>query len=1034
MRLHLPTPLRRALLAVLVTASAFSSAALATSEPNLSITDTIIDDFYTDVENAQLAGIADPAGTTGSITGTGTNASSFNARGTIQTGSDTADGSVTAFHEIRLGNQTLPSDMTFYGDMLVNDGGGFSADYDGTVHVTGDVGAETGAVVEVTANMHMTLDGALLTTDGKLNVLGTVSQLDLTTAQELTTTDMLVEGTLNAEGLESIGGSTHLTGAAAALHGTGMGDILLSGITTMDMGATLDTADGDVTLHGANYLSDATLTAGEGTLHIMTSEEDYIGSMTTIRNSALHADKALMLEGESGNLVTVTGTTTLTSSGEDVAELKKGDAALVGMLLNNVQFESLTNEDDVVATDGDILIQNKVSLKDANLVTAGTTESSRGVLLIDSDSELELESGGEFDAALRSVDETGAVRISDARNFILREDSRGFNGRILDHAGNGSQVTVDSVGLGDGALTLLRDNNFNVTSDAYESESPVQVGSINTALDEGHRNTEAGTLNEFLIDGSYTHDGNTRLGYRNIGSILDFDRGFAGTETLATSLKLSPYTLLWEDIRLNPDGSVSADNLLMSGTSAANGARVFATLGDTLLNEASVEDGTRVPFLTGELTTGFDENVLYDMELTENGTYQRVLRTLNMHVENDEETGAALVFSKNFRGVAQDGNTASVAEALSALADTVDHTEGTLAASDESLMQLLDALDYTRSGADAHAALQSLSGAGVTAAQHTALDAASHHLDTLRSRITMPTPCTWDKGVRQMPDRLNDLWMVYEGGYDHMDGQAAMGSYSRTFQGLLMGYDRQLCCNATLGIAFGYENSIARSSGVRVDDDIYFIDLYSGVRTGKLDHKFSVGVGLHDFETSRGIHIAAPGHDFSARSEGGMDATSINAGYELSYDYQLTDKSVVTPYLDVNYAYIDIDNLRESGAGAASLTTGFDTMHLVQVALGARMDRRFTGLMNQERGTVTFHAQAVGEFSDRRPGAVSSFDFPGSESFRVNSLKRAPFYGQIGMNVVLPLSLHWDMIGGAYGRLGHDRGSVAGNVGLRCSF
>lgn len=1034
MRLHLPTPLRRALLAVLVTASAFSSAALATTEPNLSITDTIADDFYTDVENAQLAGIADPAGTTGTITGTGTPSSSFNARGTIQTGSDTADGSVTAFNEIRLGDQTLPSDMTFNGDMLVDDGGGFSADYDGTVHVTGDVGAETGAVVEVGSNMHLTVDGAMKTTDGKLNVLGTVSQLDLTTAQELSNTDMTVEGTLNAEGLESIGGSTSLAGAAAALHGTGEGDILLSGVTTMTTGATLDTANGDITLHGASYISDSTMTAGEGTLHMVTSEADYVGSMTTIRNSVLHADKALMLEGEEGNLAIVTGATTLTSAGEDVVTLKDGGSALVGMLLNNVQFESLSNAEDVVATDADILIQNNVSVKDAVLTTAGTTEERRGTLLIDSRSQLELKRGGDIDAGLSSVDTTGAVLISDDRNFTLREDSREFNGRILAYSNNGEQVTVDSVGLGEQAVTVLRDSNFNVTADAYTAAEPVQVGSINTALDEGQRNTEAGTLNEFLVDGSYTNDDNTRLGYRNIGSILDFDRGTAGTETLATSLKLSPYTLLWEDIRLNPDGSVSADNLLMSGTSAANGARVFATLGGTTANEAAIEDGTRVPFLTGELTTGFDENVLYDMERMPNGTYQRVLRTLNVHVENDEEEGAALVFSKNFRGVAQDGNTASVAEALSALADTVDHTEGTLAASDDSLMQLLDALDYTRSGADALAALQSLNGAGVTAAQHTALDAASHHLDTLRSRITMPTPCTWDKGVRQMPDRLSDLWMVYEGGYDHMDGQAAMGSYSRTFQGLLLGYDRQLCCNATLGIAFGYENSIARSSGVRVDDDIYFIDLYSGVRTGKLEHKFSAGVALHDFDTSRGIHIAAPGHDFSARSEGSMDAYSINAGYELSYDYQLSDKSIVTPYLDVNYAYIDIDNLRESGAGAASLTTGFDTMHLVQVALGARVDRRFTGLMNQERGTVTFHAQAVGEFSDRRPGAVSSFDFPGSEGFRVNSLKRAPFYGQIGMNVVLPLSLHWDMVGGAYGRLGHDRGSVAGNVGLRCSF
>lgn len=1038
MKLHLPTTLRRALLAAIVTVSALSSAAMATVEPTLIITDEERNDSYTEVETANISGMTDLAGATGSITGTGEEATSFNARGHIQIGTNAAaeDGSVSAFHEIRLGSQTVASEMEIFGDVLVNDNGGFSADYEGTVHITGDLGATSGATVEVADNMQLTLDGTLLTTDGKLNIIGALSELNLTAAQELTGTDISVEGTMNSVGLSSTGATTHLTGENALLHGE-EGDILLSGVTTIDTGAQLDTTDGDLTLHGASYLSNATLTAGEGTLHIVTSEADYTGSMTTIRNTELHADKAVILEGEEGNLATVTGSTHITSAGEDVAELKNGGYRLVGMVFNNVQFESLSGEDDVAASDGDILIQNSVTLKDAVLTTTGTTEARRGELLIDGDSVLELKSGGDFDAGLRSVEDSAALLLSDARHFVLREDSRDYNGRILAYGGDGSQVTVDSVGLGERAITMLRDNNFNVTAEAYLAEEPVQVGSISTVMDEGQRNTTAGELNEFLIDGSYTMDDNTRLGYRNIGSILDFDRGTAGTETMITSLRLSPYTLLWEDIALNEDGTVSADRLVASGESAANNARVFATLGNRLLGdapaaEAAIADGTRAEILSGALTTGFNEDVLYDMEPTENGTYQRVLRTLNVHLENDEETGAALVFSKNFRGVEGGANENAVAGVLAALADTVDHTEGTLAASENPLHRLLDSLDYTRSGAAAAAALQSLSGTGNTIVQQAALDASSHHLDTLRSRITMPTPCTWEKGMREMPERRNDLWMVYEGGYDHLSSQAAMGAYSRTFQGLLLGYDRQLCCNATLGIAFGYENAISRSSGCRAEDDTYFIDLYSGVRTGKLDHKFSVGVGLHDFDTTRSVSVSAPGHDFLSSCTGSADATAINVGYELSYDYELSDKSVVTPYLDVNYAYIDLDNLRESGE--AGVTTDFDSLNLLQVALGARMDRRFTGLAHQDRGTLTFSAQAVGEFSERRPSALNRFNFGEGDSFRVNSLKRAPFYGQIGVNAILPLSAHWDMIGGAYGRLGHDRGSVAGNVGLRCSF
>lgn len=1028
-------PLRCALLAAVVTAATFRSVATATSEPTLTIINEMRTDFYTDVETANLTGSLSLTGVSGTTTGTGSDSSAFYARGMIQTGTaaEAADGTVSAFEAIRLGSQTVASDMTFYGSLLVNDGGAVSADYEGSVHVTGNIGAATGASLEVADDMQLTLDGALMTENGSVSVLGGASRLELTSVQNLTNCDITSEGTISSVGLSAVGARNRLAGESALLHGE-EGDILLSGESRLSDGARVETLAGDIQLHGANYLSAAELDAGEGSVRLMTSEADYVGSMTTIRNSDIHADKAVMLAGESGNLATVTGATSITSDGTDAAHLKSGEEVQVGMVFDNVQFESLSNTDDVVATDGDILLRNRVSLKDADMATAGTTEASRGEIVFDTDAQLELKAGGEVDARLRSVDTTASILLSDARDFVVREDSRDYNGRILADDGDGSEVTVAGNGLGTDARTILKDSNFSVAAEAYESPLGVQVGSIITVLDEGARNTEAGSLNDFLINGSYTYDDNTRAGYREIGSILNFDRGTAGNLTEATNLRLNPYTLLWEDISLNPDGSVSADMLSLSGTADAAGARVFATLTDDGAAEAAIADGTTAAILSGTMTSGFDEDVLYDMAETDNGTYQRVLRTLNVHVQNDEESGATLVFSKNFRGVSTTGNQAAVAGVLASLADTVDHTEGTLAASDNTLHRVLDALDYTRSGAAATAALQSLSGVSNTLAQHSALDGTSHHLDTLRSRITPPTRCTWDKGGYHMPERLNDAWAVYEGGYDHMSAQASMASYGRTFQGFLMGYDRQLCCNATLGIAFGYENSIARTSGARMEDDAYYIDLYSGVRTGNFDHKFTLGVGIHDFDSSRGITIAAPGHDYNGSASGSMKGHSINVGYELSYEYQLRNDTLLTPYLDVNYAFIDLNNLRENGDYGAALTTEYDRMNLVQVALGARYERHFAGLQHQERGTFILSAQAVGEFSDRRPDARNHFEGIDGYSFEVDSLKRAPFYAQLGMDVILPLTPHWDMIGGAYGRLGHDRGSITGNVGLRYDF
>ena len=328
----------------------------------------------------------------------------------------------------------------------------------------------------------------------------------------------------------------------------------------------------------------------------------------------------------------------------------------------------------------------------------------------------------------------------------------------------------------------------------------------------------------------------------------------------------------------------------------------------------------------------------------------------------------------------------------------------------------------------------SLSGVTNTIAQQGALDSVSHHLDTLRMRIKRPTPCTVDKCGPKMPAKRNDAWMVYTGGYDSVSSQAGMGKYSRTWNGLLLGVDRQLCCCATLGVAFGYENSISRSTATKFDTDTYYIDLYSAIRTGKYDHKLTLGVGILNYDTHRGIRTDESDVIRDVTATGSMNGHTVNVGYELSRDYVVERwDGVATPFMSVNYAYIDIDNLRENGAGDAGLKTDFDSMNLLQIGLGVRYTMEFRGLPRQERSTLSLSAAAVCEFSDHRPDAVNQF-YGRDDTFGTRSLKRAPFFGQFGMTAEVPLSPSWDLLAGGYGRVGAKRGSVTGNIGLGYEF
>ena len=1148
-------PLRRALLAAVVTvaASAYSAFAAPVVQTTVTVTNTTDTNSYTGVETATLSGVtATPAELLGSLTGTGATGTTLTATGSVVTGSDTIDGSITALQSMTLGDTTgaTPADQTYHGNVLTNEGGTILVTHAGTFHVTGNLGAAgAGAsTMTVEAAAALTVDGQIQLDGGTLSISGTGTSV--TVDADGSETTALSSGTLGLSvgaGSSLAGGAVALDAAAVTINGTvtttsfanngnattvggtdsalttTTGDLVLTGdnsindgaaltaqqgsIRISSSGATADNSFGDVslsatqgsiqitgdnsfeadtetsfaaqsttisgtnsvtgklvatqgnlelsgvntisaavvaeqgtlTLSGSNILIGATLQAAEEAIVLSTNNSLDPGAYTLISNSTLNSGKSVTIAGLTGKLATVTGDSTVTSNGTTDVVLGSGATVAAGMVLDNVQVENLTGTTDIQATGGDIVLQHEVKLTNAVLSTVAAPGGTQPVIMFDTDSELDLYEGGLLNAPIASQDTQSVINVLSGGMLSLSEDATGYQGTIVAMDDAGAEVQLNGTGLHEDAVTLLKDSNFTTTAASYTA-GPVQIGSIDTTEDEGTRAANA-VLNRFLIDGSYTHDDNTRTGYRNIGSILSFDHAVAGTVTQGNSLALSPHTLLWEDVAIGDDGAVSADVLHLSGTLDADGARVFVTFNPAvgtvgpLTNEALLVNGTTVPIVNGTVQSGFNPDALYDVAEAANGTYQRLLTNHNVYVATVPGQGASLVFSDNYRIAGQTHNQRAVSSVLQSLSGEVSHTEGTLEASENQLDRLLDAFDYTRSSGAAAAGLQSASGVSNTIAQHAVLDATSHHLDTLRSRITAPTPCTMGKGGWEMPARRNDVWMVYTGGYDSISSQSTMGKYSRTWNGLLLGMDRQLCCHATLGLAFGYENGIARAPETKFDTDTYFIDLYSAVRTGSYDNKLSVGVGIFDFDTRRGITVSAPGHDFAATAQGSMTAHSINVGYELSRDFVLeSQNAVATPFFDVNYAYIDINNLREHGAGAASLNTQYDNLNLVQLGLGARYTMQFRALPQRERGTLTASASAVFELSDRSPDALNSFVGAEGLPFSVESSKRDCFYGQFGLNVTIPLSEQLDLVAGGYGRVGAKRGSVTGNVGLHYEF
>ncbi len=313
----------------------------------------------------------------------------------------------------------------------------------------------------------------------------------------------------------------------------------------------------------------------------------------------------------------------------------------------------------------------------------------------------------------------------------------------------------------------------------------------------------------------------------------------------------------------------------------------------------------------------------------------------------------------------------------------------------------------------------------VTLAPMTVLDSTSYHLDTLRSRIGMPAPCFTDKiGNHIIPEQGDSFWISYEGGYNSFGGDAALdAAYTRTWQGLLMGMERQLCCYSLVGVAFGYEESIARTAGARMDADTYFIDLYSAMRTGCWNHRMSLGVGLYDFSSSRGFGGLGS-------ANGGADSRAVNVGYELSRDYRLDSTTVATPFMTLNYGFSHMESLHER-IGPHDITTSYDDQNLLQMGFGGRLTHDFSIMSDWEKATISASLAGVLEFAEHRASGKQSFE---GESFPVRSMKRMPLFAQLGVNLEVPMENQWEMTAGVFGRCGNDRGGVAGNVGFGYRF
>ena len=181
-----------------------------------------------------------------------------------------------------------------------------------------------------------------------------------------------------------------------------------------------------------------------------------------------------------------------------------------------------------------------------------------------------------------------------------------------------------------------------------------------------------------------------------------------------------------------------------------------------------------------------------------------------------------------------------------------------------------------------------------------------------------------------------NVWIKPFGGWTEQDDRQGVTGYDIDSYGFALGTDSDITSDWSVGFALAYVNSdvssqmAAGSHSVKLD--AYIAKVYA---THMLDERTALnlqgGVGYSDYDSSRRLFD-------SSVATADYDGWQVQASAELERSYEVSPKTIVTPYVKAEYARATVDGYQESGAGALNLTVEDDSADSLVLGVGAKLN------------------------------------------------------------------------------------------------
>jgi outer membrane autotransporter protein len=261
-------------------------------------------------------------------------------------------------------------------------------------------------------------------------------------------------------------------------------------------------------------------------------------------------------------------------------------------------------------------------------------------------------------------------------------------------------------------------------------------------------------------------------------------------------------------------------------------------------------------------------------------------------------------------------------------------------------------------------ALDQLSGASYAAYQQS-FHALGVHYSQLIDRAT---ECAMPQRASSALDCRTDkvhIWGQLDVGGRRNDGDVEAPGYNADRWAAIVGADVRVGEDAVAGASIGkVTNHVDLHDGSSIDADGYQFGAYATFDPGAFYAKAIGTVSLFDGDGKRRIDWGDYGGDFAGQLKGDPDVRLMTLGLHAGYRVQLSEASLLTPYLNVDYSSVKLKDFTEFGLAGADLSVDGSSSSRTTVAIGSKWAADLGSVIPQaELGYLHF-------FGDRR----SSFD------------------------------------------------------------